>query len=77
MENKKLTIELTYDEWSSLQNYATDCGLTSTEIVENFVADLTGSLRSNGKDERVYAKQWLEHQFWWHFRDDLMNEDKL
>jgi len=68
MENEKITLELTYDEWNTLQNYAVDSGLTAAEIVAQFVSDLTRSDRSGDTLSRLYANVWLERQHWWKAR---------
>lgn len=38
--------------------------VTPTELIENFIADLTHSDKSNGSDERDLAEQWLDRVIW-------------
>ena len=65
---KKLTIELTAQELKRLENLGKECNMPAANIIAIFVADLTGSERSGGSDERLFADQWLERQDWWQFR---------
>lgn len=61
METKKrlLELELTDDECLELAHMAGRAGLTIAHLVENFIADLTSSIRSNGSDERDFALHWF------------------
>lgn len=39
---------------------AASVGLTVSELLENFIGDLTDGTYSNGSDERMLANQWFE-----------------
>lgn len=56
------TIHLTPHELETLQKLVVKDGdtLSPTELIEAFVADLTGSWRTNGSDEREYAFAWFK-----------------
>lgn len=62
----KVEVELTAEEWSWLQRFCEEWEanygrkLTPAQILANFVADFTGSSRSNGSDERDLADQWFK-----------------
>lgn len=44
-------------------------GLTSSELLENFIADLVNGTYSNGSDERMYAAQWAD-RCWFSFEPE-------
>lgn len=39
---------------------AGECGLTASQLLENFIGDLVDGTYSNGSDERDYASQWFD-----------------
>jgi hypothetical protein len=43
---------------------ARERGITAAELLQGFVADLTGTLGNHGSDERRYARQWLGRVVW-------------
>ncbi|MFR5601016.1 MAG: molecular chaperone GrpE [Lachnospiraceae bacterium] len=48
---------------------AGEAGLTVSELLENFIADLIGSSHSNGSDERDYADRWYNRCWFGAFQD--------
>ena len=69
------TIHLTPHELETLQKLVVKDGdtLSPTELIEAFVADLTGSWRTNGSDEREYAFAWFK----WRASDYIEAVDAL
>lgn len=55
----KITIEITKEEHLGLKALAIKKNTTPEKLVQKLVSDVTGSLRSGGSDERMYAEQWL------------------
>ena len=61
MEKLKITIdlELLPEDFLTLTETAGREGMTTAELLEAFIADLTLSSLSHGSDERDLARQWL------------------
>lgn len=57
---KTITLNLLNEEAESLFNKAMENNLSVSELLENFIADLTYSNRRNGSDESDLADSWLE-----------------
>ena len=53
-------LQLAADDCQRLAMKAAGCGLTISELLENFVNDLVCGADTNGSDERMYAEQWFE-----------------
>lgn len=67
---RNVVIKLTDDDSEDICRKAAMVGLTVSELLENFIADLVGSdTRSNGSDERMYAEQWFE-RCWFSFEPE-------
>lgn len=63
---RQIILNLKDTDMMKLCKKAGSVGLPVSELLENFVADLTGSSRTNGSDERMYANQWFE-RCWFSF----------
>ena len=59
---KRIQISLTAEEHNGLIRIAEDNETTPQELLAAFAADLTGSDRSGGSDERRLADDWLWRQ---------------
>jgi hypothetical protein len=57
-------LPLAFDAFKALERLAGERGVSAEELLQGFVADLTGRLGNHGADERRYAKQWLSHVSW-------------
>lgn len=67
---RNVVLQLAVDDTVDLCSKAARVGLTVSELLENFIADLVGSdTRSNGSDERMYAEQWFE-RCWFSFEPE-------
>lgn len=56
----KITIEVSKAQYLGLRAVAVKCGIPSTEILEQFVADLAGGHGSGGSDERDMAEAYVK-----------------
>ncbi len=63
---RQIILKLKDMEMIDLCRKAGSVGLSVSELLENFVADLTGSSKTNGSDERMYVNQWFE-RCWFSF----------
>ena len=59
-----LALPLAFDAAKALERLAGERGITAAELLQGFVADLTGTLDNHGSDERRYARQWLQRVVW-------------
>jgi hypothetical protein len=59
-----LGLPLAFDAFRALERLARERGVGAVEMLQGFVADLTGTLGNHGNDELRYAKQWLGHVRW-------------
>ena len=59
----QLDIELTLEEAAGLEALAVLKATTPKKILQQFASEVTGSLRTRGSDERMYAEQWFERTF--------------
>ena len=59
---KRIYVSITDEERKRLEDIAAGCDATPGELLAALVADVTGSARSGGSDERMLASQWLERQ---------------
>lgn len=67
---RNVVLKLTDDDSEAICRKAAMVGLTVSELLENFIADLVGSdTRSNGSDERMYADQWFD-RCWFSFEPE-------
>ena len=55
-----IKIHLDQEDGKGLAKAAGRVGLTVSELLENFIADLICGKESNGSDERMYAQQWFD-----------------
>lgn len=55
-----IDLELYPEDFRHVAEIAGREGLTTAELSQAFIADLTGSRESNGSDEREHARQWLD-----------------
>lgn len=60
MPTAELTISLPGPELAQLEALAAEWNTTPQQIAEAFLADLTGSSRNGGSDERLFARQWFD-----------------
>jgi hypothetical protein len=67
----KITITLTPEETAGLKALAIVKKCEPKDIIQQFASEVTGSLRSRGSDERLYAEEWLNRTF---FRFDKMTD---
>ena len=70
----KITIELTQEEWLGLRALAIQKNTKPEKIPQQFVSELTGSLRSRGSDERDFAENWFNRTF--HRWEELPVKDR-
>ncbi len=59
MKPRALTLNLTDRDVDRIRETAASVNLSVSELIENFIADLTYGLHTNGSDERMLAKEWL------------------
>ena len=59
---KRVYATHTEEEKEQLTRIAADRDAAPSELLAAFAADITGSVRSGGSDERMFAVQWLERQ---------------
>jgi hypothetical protein len=59
-----LPLPLAYDTAMVLGRLAQERGVSATELLQGFVADLTGTVGHHGIDERRYARHWLGNVRW-------------
>jgi hypothetical protein len=62
--SQTLALPLAFDAFRALERLARERGVSAVELLQGFVADLTGTLGNHGNDELRYAKQWLGHVRW-------------
>ncbi len=55
-----ITLRLSDEDAERLYIKSGEAGISMTELIENFIQDLTFSRRSNGSDEEDLANQWFE-----------------
>ncbi len=60
LRERDIKIKLTDEEVTSLLLEATRRNTTVEELLEDFVANLTGSIRNRGSDERELANEYVE-----------------
>ncbi|MEG1432863.1 hypothetical protein [Eubacterium sp.] len=63
IKERKITLQLSDQDCEEISIMAGRNGLSVPELLENFIADLTGGMRSNGSDERALADQWFDRCF--------------
>ena len=64
LEEAQLRITIGAEEHIRLAELAARRGVTAGELIEAFIADLTGSLRGNGYEACLQAEQWLNQVEW-------------
>ena len=57
---RQITIKLSDADVDRITLQAAKCGMTTAELLENYIGDLVGGTHSNGSDERELARQYLE-----------------
>lgn len=60
IRKRQLEIELSDADTLRLIKKAAWAGLTVSELLENFIADLVCGNFTNGSDERMYANDWFD-----------------
>lgn len=60
LRERDVKLKLTDEEVESICREAARRNTTVEELLEDFVANLTGSIRNRGSDEREYAYQYVE-----------------
>ena len=72
---KKYAVTLTLDpaDFNRLADLAGSSGMTTAELLEAFIRDLTDSRQRNGSDENMIAEQWLDRCGFrhWHYNSFL------
>ena len=63
LKSRTIEVNLSDAEVTYISELAAKYDTTVGEIIENFICDLTDSERSNGSDERMHAKEWLDRRF--------------
>lgn len=58
-----MRLKLTKEEKLLMSAIGLEIGIRPSEIVRQFVSDLTESTRTHGSDEREFAKNYLERTF--------------
>ena len=56
---RRLEINLSDADVKRISEKACEYGLTVSELIENFIGDLVCGTFTNGSDERMYAKEWV------------------
>jgi len=59
---KRLNVAIGEEEYEALRVLALEKNVTVADILGNYVQDLTG-IKSNGSDERMYARQYFERSW--------------
>jgi hypothetical protein len=57
---RQITVNLSDADCERISVLAGSCGVTVSDLLENFIGDLVYGTYSNGSDEREYANKWLE-----------------
>lgn len=60
IRERTIQIRLSDDDVARISEKAASVGLTVSELLGNFIEDLTDGAHSNGSDERMLANEWLE-----------------
>ena len=60
IKERTLKLSLSDADIVRISERAASVGLTVSELLENFIGDLTDGTYSNGSDERMLANQWFE-----------------
>lgn len=55
----KVELELRKEDWSELKDLARGYQISVSDILENYIKDLTYSKESNGSDEREMANEYF------------------
>lgn len=55
----KVELELRKEDWSELKDLARGYQISVSDILENYIKDLTYSKGSNGSDEREMANEYF------------------
>ncbi len=59
-----LALPLAFDAAKALERLARERGVSTEQLLQGFVADLSGTLGNHGVDECRYARQWLQRVVW-------------
>lgn len=60
----KITLEIPDADYAGLKAEAAREGITVTRLLQWLAADLSGSIRSGGSDERDFADNWFRRRCW-------------
>lgn len=60
VKERAFTLKLSDKDAEAIFLKASEVGLTVSELLENFIADLTDGIYSNGSDEYYQANEWFE-----------------
>lgn len=60
----KLHLEIPAEDYAGLKAEAAREGITVTRLLQWLAADLAGSIRSGGSDERDFAESWFRRRCW-------------
>lgn len=63
-QSRNYKLVLTDEEAERLAYAAGQHGITTIELLENFISDMTGSDRSGGSDERDCADNWYTRRYY-------------
>jgi len=67
---RTLQLKLSAADCERIAERAGACGLTVSELLENFIGDLVSGTYSNGSDERMYANNWFDRCWFGMFPED-------
>ena len=70
MKEYTLKLNLEAGDFRTLADMAGRSGMTTGELLEAFINDLTNSDRRNGSDESIKARQWLQRCGFMHWNFD-------
>ena len=59
VRERTITVKLSDEDCNRVLEAAGRGGMTVGELLEKFIADLVDGTFTNGSDERMYARKWL------------------
>ena len=72
LQKRSVVLELSDKDCEGILSICGSHGITLSELLENFIHDLTGGSRSNGSDERELADQYISRCWFTIFAEDTM-----
>lgn len=72
LQKRSVVLELSDKDCEGILRICGSHGITLSELLENFIHDLTGGSRSNGSDERELADQYISRCWFTIFAEDTM-----